>query len=141
MTTRGACEQSPHYHNKSDTVGASGNSIPLWTKCIKSNVAAMALLAGVIPPTGINNKTLSRSDSKLDVFYFNNTIHAMLPVRKTDGTIEIYNCMGRPVYKRVVTGNHKNSIRINGGSFASGVYYIRLISKQKTAFSKFALTR
>lgn len=141
VTTSGACEQSPHYHNKSDTVGASGNSIPLWTKCIKSNVAAMALLAGVIPPTEINNKTLSSSVSKLDVFYFNNTIHTMLPMKKIDGTIEIYDLEGRLVYKRVITGIHKNSMRINGGNFASGVYHIRLISKQKTAFSKFAITR
>lgn len=101
----------------------------------------MALLAGVMPPTEINKGTLSGSVGKLDVFYFNNTIHTILPMEKTDATIEIYNLEGRLMYKRGITGNSKNSVRINSSNFASGVYHIRLTSREKTAFSKFAITR
>lgn len=111
------------------------------TKCIKGNLAAMALLAGVIPPNEINEEMLSGSVSKLNVYYSNNTIVAALPMNRIDGTIEIYNLEGRLVYRRDVSGNNKKSMRINGGNFASGVYHIRLISKGKKASAKFAITR
>ena len=141
MTTSGACEQSPHYHNASDTVGASGNNIPLWAKCIKSNVAAMALLAGVIPPSEIFQETVSDNISKLNVYYANNTIHAALPMKNINGTIEIYNLEGRLMHKNMVAGNNKKSVRINGSNLASGVYQIRFISEGKILSTKFAVTR
>ena len=101
----------------------------------------MALLAGVIPPSEVIQETVSDNISKLDVYYANNTIHASLPMKNIDGTIEIYNLEGRLMHKRVVTGINKNSVRINAGNFASGVYHIRLISGGKILSSKFAITQ
>jgi hypothetical protein len=141
VTTRGACEQSPHYHRASDTVNASGNSIPLMTKCIQGTIAAMALLAGVIPPNEINKEALVSGVSKLDVFYSRNTIYAMLPSEMANGIIEVYNFNGRLVHKKDIAGNNKKSVMINSSGFANGVYHIRLISRNGQASNKIVVTQ
>lgn len=113
----------------------------MWTKCIKSNVAAVALLAGVEDPTGIIKNISKDNSSKLNIYYSNNTIHAMPPLNKVDGTLEVYTLKGRLMYRKDITDNYNNSVRINTGNFASGVYHVRLISRVKTISAKIAITR
>lgn len=111
------------------------------TKCIKGNLAAMALLAGVEEPSGINNIVYKDNSRTLNVLYFNNTIHVTEPSNKLVGVIEIFNLKGRLIYRNVINENNRSSIKINSTIFAGGVYHIRLISGERAASAKFAITR
>jgi len=110
------------------------------TKCIKGDLAAMALLAGVEEPSGINISELEKS-KMLNVSYSNGIIHIINTGISMDGVIEIYDFRGRKIYSREVSRAGDSNIKIRSNTLAGGVYHIRLYSKERRASAKFVITR
>ncbi len=110
------------------------------TKCVKANLAVLATLAGVEEQTGISTITPDNNKS-FNVLYTNGTIQITPVDNQLSGIIEIYDFKGRLVYKSSITNENWNGTKINGNTFAGGIYHVRLTAEEMAITDKFVISR
>jgi len=87
----------------------------------------------VIPPLGINNISntngIDVSSTNEKVFVQINYDHA------TSGTIELYDALGKNIYKENFEGSHLNE-QLDLPSIDNGIYFVRVSTSDKNVFTK-----
>jgi len=129
---------NPHYHNSSDSVGASGYSIPFYTSCVKAAIAGLARLAvpmglGIEEGVSATEPAAFRITVQPNPFRKSTVIISAVPVAGTT-QLRVFDVSGRCV--RMVSQEHSgsglqrfawNRIDDAGRRLPAGVYIVSLV--------------
>lgn len=136
-----ACSASPHYHKPSDTVNASGHSLPMMTKCIKANLAVFATLAGVVDQTSIARTKALQQNRAFTIANTGNTIKISPINTPLTGSIEITDLKGRIVYQTNIAQSNRHGVTLSSNTFVGGIYLVRLIDGNHSQIARFVINR